>query len=124
MFLRTLRERGCQVFAVNPTTDTVDGSPCYPSLRQIPSPLDGVLVMTSPAITDQVARDCANLHILRVWMYRAGGQGAVSRHAAAFCNEHGRAVVPGECPYMFLAGEPWFHRLHGLAKRIAGSYPA
>ena len=122
--LRTLRDRGCEVFAVNPAMDGVDGIPCYSSLREIPSQVDGVLVMASPVVTDQVVRDCADLHIQRVWMYRAGGQGAVSPAAVEFCQEHGIAVVPGECPYMFLEGESWFHGLHGFLRKITGLYPA
>jgi uncharacterized protein len=122
--LRTLRERGYEAFAVNPGLTSIEEMPCYASLRDIRSPIDGVLVMTSPAITDQVVEECAQLHIPRVWMYRAGGLGAVSPQAVEFCEDHGIAVVPGECPYMFLSGERWFHRLHGVIKRISGAYPA
>jgi hypothetical protein len=57
-------------------------------------------------------------------MYRAGGEGAVSPQAIEYCEEHGIAVVPGECPYMFFADSGWFHRVHGFIKRISGSYPA
>ena len=46
------------------------------------------------------------------------GEGAVSPQAVEFCKEHGIAVVPGECPYMFLSGEHWGHRLHGFVKKI------
>jgi hypothetical protein len=56
-------------------------------------------------------------------MYRAGGKGSVSPQAVEFCEEHGIAVVPGECPYMFLQGESWFHRLHGFGRKISGAYP-
>jgi predicted CoA-binding protein len=123
MLVRTLMERGYQVFAVNPAINRVDELPCYPSLSAVPSPIDGVLVMASPAVTDQVVQECATLHIPRVWMYRAQGVGAVSRQAVEYCEEHGIKVVPGECPYMFLTGEHWFHRLHGFVRRITGSYP-
>jgi predicted CoA-binding protein len=122
--LRTFRGRGCEVYAVNPAMQSVDDARCYANLRDIEQPVDGVLVMTSPAVTEQVVQECAELHIPRVWMYRAGGQGSVSPQAVEYCQEHGIAVVPGECPYMFLSGEPWFHRLHGFIKKITGSYPA
>lgn len=124
MLLRTLLERGYEAFAINPGLQTVDDGPCYPSLKDIPSPLDGVIVMTSPAVTDQVVQQCADLHIPRVWMYRAGGKGAVSPQAVQFCQDHGIKVVPGECPYMFLPGEHWVHRLHGFIKKIGGAYPS
>ena len=122
--LRTLRERGYDAFAVNPSLQTVDENRCYAHLGEITPPVDAVLVMTSPAVTDQVVRECAELRIPRVWMYRAGGKGAVSPQAVEYCQDHGIAVVPGECPYMFFSGEQWFHRLHGFIKKIAGAYPA
>ncbi len=122
--LRTLRERGYEAVAVNPHLTSADDAPCYASLIDVAPPVDGVLMMTSPAVTDEVVQECARLHIPRVWMYRAVGDGAVSPQAIEFCEEHGIAVVPGECPYMFLVGEPWFHRLHGFVRKITGAYPA
>ena len=122
--LRSMRERGYEVVAVNPTLPSADGAPCFARLSDVTPPLDGVLLMTSPAVTDQVVQECAALHIPRVWMYRAGGDGAVSPQAVEYCEEHGIKVVPGECPYMFFPGEHWFHRLHGFIKKIAGSYPS
>ena len=122
--LRTLRERGYDAVAVNPELRSADDAPCFVRLDEITPPVDGVLVMTSPAVTDQVVQECAKLRIPRVWMYRAGGDGAVSPQAIEFCEEHGIAVVPGECPYMFFSHGGWFHRFHGFIKRISRSYPA
>jgi len=122
--LRSMRQHGYDAVAVNPTLNAADGAPCYARLAEVAPPVDGVLLMTSPAITDQVVQECARLHIPRVWMFRAGGKGAVSPQAVEFCEEHGIAVVAGECPYMFLSGENWFHRLHGFIKKISGAYPS
>ena len=121
--LRTLRQRGYEAVAVNPALSTVDDTPCFASLAEVSPRVDGVLAMTSPAVTDQIVLECARLGIPRVWMYRAAGAGAVSPQAIEFCEEHGIAVVPGECPYMFFSGESWFHRLHGFIRKVAGSFP-
>jgi predicted CoA-binding protein len=121
---RTLRARGYDAVAVNPELESVDDAPCFATLDEVIPPVDGVLVMTSPAVTDKVVRQCEHLGIPRVWMYRAAGDGAVSPQAVEFCEEHGIKVVPGECPYMFLEHGGWFHRLHGLINRISGRYPA
>ena len=123
--LRTLRERGYDAVAVNPELASADDAPCFATLTDVTPQVDGALLMTSPAVTDEIVQECAKLHIPRVWMYRTGGKGgAVSAQAIDFCKEHGIAVVPGECPYMFLQGESWFHRFHGFIKKIAGSYPS
>jgi hypothetical protein len=96
-------------------------------VQDIQPPVDAALLMTLPAVTDTVVRDCADAGIRLVWMYRAGGpgsanQGAVSPAALEFCRIHGIHVVPGECPFMFLP-KAGFHGLHGLIRKITGHYP-
>ena len=98
---------------------SVDDVPCFARLSDVKLPLDGVLLMTNPAVTDEVVQECARLHIPRVWMHRAGGRGgAVSTQAVKICKEHGVSVVPGECPYMFLPGEFWGHGVHGFIQKV------
>ena len=120
-FSRTLfREflrRGYDAIAVNPGAREIDGAPCFPRVTEIQPPVDAVLLMTSPAVTEAVVRDCAKAHIPRVWMYRAGGAGAVSAKAVEFCQSNGISVIPGECPFMFLPDAAWYHRLHGWIHR-------
>ena len=77
------------------------GGPALAVCRTSSSSVDGVLLMTSPAVTQAVVEDCAQAGIRRVWMYSAGSQGAVSPKAVEFCRERGIQVVPGECPLMF-----------------------
>jgi predicted CoA-binding protein len=84
--------------------------------------VDSALLMTSPAGTDAVMKDCLEAGIKRVWMYRAGGKGAVSQDAVQFCESHKIEVIPGECPLMFLPGS-WFHGFHGWVRKITGHYP-
>jgi predicted CoA-binding protein len=82
-----------------------------------------VLVLTPATKTDEVVRDCAAAGVTHVWMHRGGGQGAVSPSAVEFCREHGMKVVAGECPFMFLPGTGFPHRVHGFIRKILGSYP-
>ncbi len=115
--------QGYDVVAVNPYAKDIDGRPCAASLREVQPPPDGVLVMTSADATDSIVETCGELGVKRVWLYRAAGAGAVSESAVRFCQEHGVSVVAGECPYMFLPGAPWFHKVHGFISKITGTYP-
>jgi uncharacterized protein len=121
---RDLRSRGYEVTPVNPGAAEIDGVPAFSSLHDITPAVDGVLLMTSPAVTEQAVEDCATAGIRRVWMYRAAGQGAVSSKAVEFCEAHGISVIAGECPYMFLRDTNWLHRMHGCLRKITGRYPA
>ena len=73
-----LCRRGYEVIPVNPTAQTLHGRRCYARVQDIQPRVDGVLLMTSPRVTESVVWDCAAIGIPRVWVYRAGGQGAVS----------------------------------------------
>src|SRR5271166_1932513 len=81
---RELRKRGYDAVPVNPQADRIDEQPCFPRLQAVSPPVDGALLMTSPAVTDAAVRDCAEAGIKRVWMYRAGGTGAVSQGAVKY----------------------------------------
>jgi uncharacterized protein len=115
--------RGYEVAPVNPNLGEVGGRRCFGRVQDIEPPVEAVLLMTSPEVTETVVRDCADAGVRTIWMYRATGKGAVSSKAVEFCQKHGIQVVPGECPFMFLPGSAAFHRFHGFVRKITGRYP-
>jgi predicted CoA-binding protein len=123
MLFRELRSRGYDAIPVHPAAREIDGAPCYARLQEVQPSVENALLMTSPAVTNVVVQDCAAAGVKRVWLYRAGGKGAVSPEAVAYCETHGIAVIPGECPFMFLPRGGWYHRFHGWVRKIQGTYP-
>ena len=117
------RKQGYDMVPVNPNAREVLGQPCFARVQDIQPPVDAALLMTTAEITDKVVSDCAAAGVRRIWMYRAGGRGAVSEKAVAFCHEHGIQLVPGQCPFMFLPGAGGVHKFHGFVRRILGTYP-
>jgi predicted CoA-binding protein len=122
MLFKELVNRGYDMVPVNPRMSEVQGRRCFARVQDIQPGVDGVLLMTSPGVSEAVVKDCAEAGVQRVWMYRAGGSGAVSDQAVAFCRERGIVVVPGECPYMFLP-DAGLHAVHGFVRKITGRYP-
>ena len=120
---RELRNRGYDAVPINPNVQDVDGVPCFASLREVHPAVEAALLMTKPAVTDEVVKECAETGIRQVWMYRGAGTGAVSPGAVSFCETKGIGAVVGECPFMFLPETQWFHRVHGLCRKLVGSYP-
>lgn len=120
---REFSKRGYETVPVNPKAREIEGQPCFARVQDITPSVDGVVLMTPASATGGIVRDCREAGVKRVWMYRAAGPGAVDADAVRFCEENGISVIPGECPFMFLPGAAWFHRLHGFVKRIAGAYP-
>jgi predicted CoA-binding protein len=98
---RRLRERGYEVFAVNPNADQVEGDRCFPDLKSIPGGVEAVVIGTGPQHALTAVRECADLGIEQVWMHRSFGAGSVSDEAVAWGREHGMRVIDGGCPLMF-----------------------
>ena len=98
---KRLRERGYQVFAVNPNTRQVEGDRSYPDLASIPGGVQAVVIGTRPQIAEATMRECAELGINHVWMHRGPGAGSVSDAATSYGRQHGITVIDGGCPLMF-----------------------
>jgi predicted CoA-binding protein len=120
---RELRRRGYSVIPVNPNLSEVEGQRCFPHVQDITPPVDAAVLMTSPAVTEEVVRDCKRAGVTQVWMHQGAGRGAANPGASDFCRQHGIRVIEGECLFMFLPRTPLFHRLHGCVKKLMGKYP-
>ena len=121
---RAFVERGYDAIPVNPAGGEMEGRRAAVRVAEVQPPPEAALLMTPPAATDQVVRECADAGVKRVWMHRGGGAGAVSPAAVGFCRERGIEVVDGECPFMFLPGTSWFHGVHRFFNRIGGRLPS
>lgn len=115
-------KRGYDVIPVNPNTTEVMGRRAFPRVQDIQPPVDGALLMTSPAVSEAVVADCAQAGVRHIWLYRATGEGAVSTMTLELCQQHGMKVIPGECPFMFFPNNG-FHAIHGFVRKIIGTYP-
>ena len=118
---RRLRERGYQVFAVNPNTDQVEGDRCYQDLKSIPGGVEAVVIGTRPGIAGDTIRECAELGITRVWMHRGPGAGRVSAAATRYGRAHAITVIDGGCPLMFGPTADLGHKIMRLV--YAGHVP-
>jgi predicted CoA-binding protein len=98
---RRLRERGYEVFAVNPNATQVEGDRSYPDLKSIPGGVEAVVIATRPEFAIDTVRECIELGVKQVWMHRGPGAGSVSAAATEYGRQHGISVIDGGCPLMF-----------------------
>jgi uncharacterized protein len=118
-----LRERGFEVFAVNPNADEVEGDPCYHDLGSIPGGVDAVVIGTKPETAETTMRECAALGIKQVWMHRAFGTGSVSEAAAGYGRQQGITVIDGGCPLMFAPTSDVGHKAMRFVFTMTGKVP-
>jgi uncharacterized protein len=121
----TLRDKGYQVYPVNPQAEIIEGDRCYPNLKALPAKPDGVFMMTRPEVSQEVVQECIDLGIGRVWMHENAFAGeansSVSAEAVKQCQAHNVEVIAGGCPMMFLE---FGHKCMRWMLRVMGKLPA
>ncbi len=120
---KRLRERGFDVYAVNPNAEVVEGDRAYHDLRSIPGGVEAVVIGTRPELAEATMRECADLGIDHVWMHRGPGRGSVSETAAAYGREHGITVLDGGCPCMFGPTADPGHKAMRVVLTLTGHVP-
>jgi predicted CoA-binding protein len=118
-----LRQRGYEVFAVNPNVQEVEGDRCYHDLSSIPGGVDAVVIGTRPDHADETMRECYELGIKNVWMHRSFGGGSVSDSATRYGREHGLTVIDGGCPLMFEPCSDAGHKAMRFIFTMTGKVP-
>jgi predicted CoA-binding protein len=116
---KELKTKGYQIYPVHPEADMIDGERCYPSLKALPEPVEGLLIVLPPQETEKVVQEAAEAGIRHVWMQ----QGAESVAAIRFCEEQGINAVHGECVLMFAEPTAFFHRMHRCVWGLLGRLP-
>jgi len=94
---RTLKSLGYKVYPINPKYEEIDNDVCEHDLislsKKLSKPLDVVITVVPPAVTEQIVRQCKKLHIKKVWMQ----PGSESRIAIDFCKNNDIQVVHDTC---------------------------
>ena len=114
---KRLRDRGYEVFPVNPNADEVEDDPSYHDLKSIPGGVDAVVIATAPDKADDTMRECAELGITHVWMHHGPGPTSVSATATDYGRQHGITVIDGGCPLMFAPAADFGHKVMRVVLR-------
>jgi uncharacterized protein len=89
-----LAGRGHHVIPVNPAGGAILGTPCYPSLRDVPVHVDMVDVFRRPEAVPDVVEDAITIGAAILWLQL----GVVHHEAAARARAAGLTVVMDRCP--------------------------
>lgn len=120
---KRLKERGYQVFAVNPNAEDVEGDHAFPDLLSIPGGVEAVVIGTRPETAQATMRECADLGIKNVWMHRSFGGGSVSSPATEYGRQQGITVIDGGCPLMFDPTADFGHKCMKVVLSMTGAVP-
>lgn len=117
---RELKQKGYEVFPVNPNMNSFEGDICYPDLFSLPEKVDAIVINVSPLQTEKVVREAKEAGISKVWLQ----QGSQSENVIQFCEENGIDCVSNECILMFAQPSAFIHRAHKWVWGVLNKLPA
>lgn len=108
MVYTELKERGYEVFAVNPSVQEIDGEACYPHITALKDKVDGVFVCVSSEQAKAVLQEAAAMGLKNVWLQ----QGAETPELVKMGQDLGLNMVSGKCILMYAQPVRSFHAWH------------
>ena len=88
-----LKRHGYRVIPVNPRESEILGQTCYPSLLDIPEPVDVVDVFRAPSAVPEIAADAVAIGAGTLWCQL----GVVNLEGARIAEEGGLTVIMDRC---------------------------
>ena len=88
-----LKRHDYRVIPVNPRQTEILGQKCYPSLLDVPEPVDIVDVFRAPDALPGIARDAVAIHADTLWCQF----GVISEEGARIAEEGGLTVIMDRC---------------------------
>ena len=88
-----MQEHGYRIIPVNPKYTEILGEVCYPSLKDIPHPVDIVDVFRKPADTPAIAQESVDIGAKVFWLQL----GVINQDAQAIAENAGLTVVADRC---------------------------
>lgn len=93
MVSEAMQRKGYRIIPVNPNATTILGEQCYPTLADVPDPIDIVNVFRRPEHTPQVAQEAVNAGAKVLWLQL----GIASDEAADIAETGGLTVIMDRC---------------------------
>lgn len=93
MVAEAMQKKGYCIIPVNPKAEQILGETCYPSLKDVPVPIDIVNVFRRSEYCADVAREAAEVKAKAIWLQ----QGIVNEEAARIAADSGMFCVMDLC---------------------------
>jgi predicted CoA-binding protein len=113
-----LQRKGMALIPVNPNMESINGTRCYPSIRELPEQVDALLVMTNKSQTASVVRDALDKGIRNIWIQ----QSSETPEVMTMIRDEPVNVITRQCILMHYKPDS-FHKFHRNLKRIFGRLP-
>ncbi len=114
-----LKEKGYEVFPINPSADKIDDTPCFKKVSDLPSGINSLLILTPKEKTDEVLREAINKGMQNIWVQQFSETSETIKMAEEFEKE----IITRKCIFMFAEPVKGIHKFHRSILKLFGALP-
>jgi uncharacterized protein len=116
---KELKEKGFELYPINPNAEEIQGVKCYKSVEELPADVEHLLIVTPKYETELVARSAVKIGIKMVWIQ----QQSDTEEAVKTIEEAGIPLIYKKCIMMFADPVKSVHGFHRFLVKTFGGYP-
>lgn len=119
MVFKDMKEKGFEVFAINPNAEMIDNSKCFRSVEEIPDEVENLIIMTAKDKSDDVLKTAINKGFKYIWVQ----QGVNTNNTESIAKEMNFSnLITKQCIFMF-NNPSGMHKLHRTINKFFGLLP-
>lgn len=115
---KELKQKGMKIVPVNPEADEIMGEKTYSNVKELPSDVKAIIILTKKDKTASVVRDAKEKGIKQIWLQ----QMADTKEALDELKGSDINYITGECILMHYKPHS-FHKFHRAINRFFGRFP-
>ena len=114
-----LKEKGFEIYPINPNVDEIFGGKCYRSVTDLPEDVKYLYIVTPKDETVEVIKAAINKGIEKIWIQ----QSSDTPEAIKLAEENNIPLIYKKCIFMFVEPVESVHKFHRFIVRLFGAYP-
>jgi predicted CoA-binding protein len=116
---KELKEKGYEVFPVNPAAESIDSVKVFHRVGELPAEVTHLIVITPKKETEAVVREAVDHGIRNIWIQQMSD----TVTALELARSSGVNLVHGECIFMWAEPVKSIHKFHKAIRGFFGMLP-
>jgi predicted CoA-binding protein len=116
---KQLKDKGFEVYPINPEVDNIAGTPCFRSVSALPLSVHSLVVITPKKQTRAVVAEAISKGIDNIWIQQMSD----TPEAIELVKAHPINLIAKECILMHTDPVTGIHKFHRSIMKLFGLYP-
>jgi predicted CoA-binding protein len=116
---KELKEKGFELYPINPNADEIQGVKCYPSVTDLPENVKHLFIVTPKTETKTIVNAAVEKGMEMIWIQQKSN----TPEAVKIIEDAGIQLVHNKCMLMFAGPVKGPHAFHRFFVKLFGGYP-